>query len=125
MTAIDLNPIVDQVILPILAPIALGLICWAARRVAGLCHVQISAANGALLDKAIGNGVALAASDIDGSIPLVPGPAMVASAAAYVNTTAPATLKALGVSPAALGAAIAARIAADPPSPVVLANPQP
>jgi hypothetical protein len=120
---IDFAPIVDQVVLPILAPIVIAAAGLAAKRIADFAHVQLSAADLATFDGVVARGVALAQSDIDGSPILVSGPAMVANVVGYANETAPALVKRLGVSPAALGQAVAARIAAANPTPPPGAQP--
>jgi hypothetical protein len=119
---IDFAPIVDQVVLPILAPIVIAAAGLAAKRIADLAHVQLSAADLATFDGVVARGVALAQSDIDGSPILIKGPAMVANVVGYANETAPDLVKRLGGS-AALGTAIAARIAAANPTPPPGAQP--
>lgn len=114
---VDLNPIVDQVILPALVPIVGAAITWAALKIAQLAHLPVSAASREVLASAINNGLAAVEKDENGKIPPVQAPQAVAKVVSYVNTTVPGALKTLGVSPAALGAVIATKIAAADPAP--------
>ena len=110
---IDLSPIVNGVIVPLLTPILAAALLWLVYKVAALFHIKIQDSQRTLLETAIANGINFAQNKV-ASLPetvAVTNP-VVAQAAAYVIKTAPDALKALGLQndSAALVTAITARL---------------
>jgi hypothetical protein len=116
---VDLNPFVDQVVLPAFAPILLAVLTLAIAKVAALFHVPLDNHSAEVIDGALSTAIA-ALERSPGKISGVEATGSFAATLEYLNTTVPGAIKQLGVSPAQLGALVAARLAPltmPPPSP--------
>ena len=112
---VDLSPIVNGLVVPLLTPIISAALLWLIYKVGSLFHIKIQDSQRALLETAISNGITFAQSKV-ASLPesvTISNP-VIAQAAAYVTKTAPGALTALGLDKdsAALAAAITARLPA-------------
>lgn len=113
MTTIDLSPIVDGVLIPLLTPVLLAVVTWAATKVAALAHIQIGAAQRTVLESAINNGIAYAEKTMAPRLG-VTADDKVAAAVNYILPKVPDALKGLGVTPDHLAQLVTARL---PPTP--------
>jgi len=107
--AIDLSPIINQVIVPLLTPLLLAAGAWALNRVAAYAKFQVQDGQRAMLEKAIRNGIAYAEKQASG-IASISADEKVAAAANYVLPKIPGALKGLGVTPEHLASLIKARL---------------
>jgi hypothetical protein len=112
-TPIDLSPIVNGIIVPLLTPVLGAAFLWVAYKVSSLFHFHIQQGQRALLEKAISNGLNYASMKL-GETPMTLSThsAAISTVASYVNKAAPGAVKALGLDKASgsLAAAIIARL---------------
>lgn len=111
MTTIDLSPLVNGVILPLLAPVLLAVVTWAATKVAALAHIQIQDSQRDVLTAAVNNGLAFAEQKLAG-YEHVSADDKVAAAVNYILPKVPDALKGLGVTPEHLAQLVTARLPA-------------
>ena len=117
---LDLRPLFDGVVYPllvaVLAPLVSGFAVIALRRIAAVAHITVSAHQGAVVEAAIQNGIGLAlgrAKDAaDANIGAVAVKSqIVADAYAYAAPKVPQALAQLGITPVGLQERIEARLA--------------
>lgn len=121
-TVIDLAPLVNGVILPLLAPALLAVLTWAATRLAALAHIKLQDSHRAVLSAAVTNGIAYAQKAL-GPTAAVTVNAQIAAAMAYILPKVPEALKSLGVTPDHLAELVAAQL--PPAAPAAASAPQP
>lgn len=106
---IDLSPILNGVIFPLLAPMLMALAGLALAKVAQVAHFQLSDGQRALVLGAIDNAIAFAEQKLSpGAVVTVDQ--KVAAAVNYLLPKIPQALNFLKISPAQLGEIVAARI---------------
>lgn len=108
---IDLAPIVNGVIVPLLTPALIAAITWAAARIGKLAHIQLQDSQRALLATAIDNAIAYAEQLLAGKAQ-VQASDKVATAVNYLLPKAPEALKSLGVTPEHLAQMVTAKLPA-------------
>lgn len=108
---IDLSPLINGVILPLLTPVLLAVATWAATKVAAYAHFQIQDGQRALLSSAIDNAIAYAEQLLAGKESVTAND-KVATAVNYLLPKVPDALKSLGVTPEHLAQIITAKLAA-------------
>jgi hypothetical protein len=108
-TPLDLSPIVNGVIVPLLTPVLLGFAMWALNKVAAFAHFQVQDGQRQMVSAAIDNAIAYAAKTL-GPKEVVGVDAHVAAAAAYLMPKIPGALKSLNVTPEHLRQIIAAKL---------------
>ena len=110
---IDLAPLVNGILVPILTPLIGAALLWVIYKVAAVFHFVLQDGQRSLLDRAIANGLNWAAQKAS-TTPMVVSaqPGVVADVASYLGKTAPGALKSLGLDKdsEALAAAITARL---------------
>ena len=106
---VDLSPLVDGVVIPLLVPTVLALGGWAMTRVGAYFHFQISDGQRQVVETAIANGIAWAQSHVAAG-ETVTLDAKVAKAVEYVLPKIPAALKWLGITPDHLAQLVEARL---------------
>ena len=111
---IDLAPLVNQVVIPLVVPVLAGAGTWAAARIAAYFHIKVQDSQRALINAVIQRGIAYAASKVPSSIPVTAGGGLKDMAAQYVIDHIPGALRSLGVTPAALGQMVEARLPTAP-----------
>lgn len=111
MTPIDLTPLVDQVVLPILAPVLVVAITWAAKRVADFFHIQLQDSQRRMLESAMQSALAFAEAEIRGRTVQVSASDKVAVAVDYLLPKVPAALASLGIDKDHLADMLKARLA--------------
>lgn len=113
MATLDLAPLVNQVIVPLLTPILAAGLMWIGYRVQSLFHVNILAGHRAVFETAVQNGISLVTKKLAG-VPMSVDikNATIAGVATYVAKTAPDALTHLGLDKdaQALATAIEARL---------------
>ena len=97
----SLQPIINTIVLPILAALATALAGWAMTKIATLAHLSAQSALRTFLEQVIDNGIAWAVQKL-GSLPagyttVQVNNSIVSSALTYVTTAAPGILKSLGL----------------------------
>ena len=107
--AIDLAPIVDGVIFPVLQSVLLAAVSWAVYKVAAYAHFQVTDGQRAFLISAVDNAIAFAQQKLAGH-ETITAPQQVAEALNYLLPKVPGTLKALNVTPGHLQDIITARL---------------
>jgi hypothetical protein len=116
--AIDLSPIINNVLVPLVATGLSGVAAWVLGRVAAYFHFQLSQGQRQVVSDAIDNGIALAVKRL-GPV-TINADQHVAEVVNYVLPKVPDALKHLGVTPDHLAEVIAAKMPA-PPGTVSLA----
>lgn len=111
MIPVDLSVFVDNLVLPILTPLLIALVGWAAQRVAAYAHFQISDGQRALVATAVTNGIAFAQQKL-GPYEKVNADAHIGAVLAYVLPKIPDALKSLGITPDHLAQIITAKLPA-------------
>lgn len=111
MVSIDLSPVVNGVIVPLLTPILLAVATWAISRIAKYAHFQIQDGQRQVVADAITSGIAYAQKTL-GPLEIVSADARIATAVSYVLPKVPDALKSLGVTPAHLAQIVAAKLPA-------------
>jgi len=111
---VDLAPIVNQVVIPVLTPLLGAGALWVLNKAAKLLHVNIQAQQRVVLETAISNGIAYA-DQVLAAHETVQTSDRVAQALNYVLPKVPVAMKDLGVTPAQLGDLILARLPAPAP----------
>lgn len=113
MATLDLAPLVNQVIVPLLTPILAAGLMWIGYRVQALFHVNILAGHRAVFETAVANGIKLLSQRL-GNVAMTVDVknAAISGVAAYVVKTAPDAVKRLGLDKdaQALATAIEARL---------------
>lgn len=114
VSPIDLGPIVNQIVVPLVTPILVAGFTWIVYRVQSLLHAHILDGHRAVLETAIQNGIKLATSRVPPTLLVSSKNQIVSEALAYVNTVAPQAVAKLGLAKDAdaLAAAIEARLPA-------------
>lgn len=112
---IDLAPLFNQVVLPIMGAIAVPIGAWAAKRIADLAHVQMTEKRAQAIEIAIQNGVSYGLSQVQQHVAgkgltLNVKNEVIDHAVSYVLPKVPDTLKKLGITPAGLSERIEARL---------------
>lgn len=110
-TAVDLGPLINGIVVPLLAPILGAAALWLAYRLQSVFHLHVLDGRRALLETAINNGIALVAAQLQRRTLSVNVPDHVASVVGYAAATVPGAIKKLGIDPAQLGQKVAAEIA--------------
>lgn len=111
---IDLSPLIDQVVIPTLSAVLIGLATWVARWAIAFFKVKITAQQGATVDAALANGINLAVHQLQ--VPLDANSSVevknqaVAIAANYAIPKIAAETKALGITPDSIAQRIEARL---------------
>ena len=113
MTTIDLVPIINQVVVPILSAVLLAVLAWAAQRIAVFFHIKIQDSQRAVLSAAVSNGIAYAGHALAGRENITVSDTA-AAAVEYVLPKVPGALKALGVTPDHLSQLVTAQLASVP-----------
>lgn len=108
---LDLAPLVNTVIIPLLAPTLMACAAWAAAKLASYAHVQLQDSQRALLNAAITNALNYAEHQLAGH-ETVTVSEKVATAVAYLQPKIPGALKSLGVTPDHLADLVIARLPA-------------
>lgn len=114
MTLIDLKPLIDEVLFPLLATAITPFVAWAVYKAGQLLHVQLTAAQTQTLETAMQNGINFALSqaqtyaDAHGIVPTKSD--LIATATNYVLPKVPDALAKLGISPAGVAQRIEARL---------------
>lgn len=114
-TTVDISPLINQVLIPFAVALGSVLAAWIAAKVAALLGIKREDALAAKLEEAMKNGLALAQARLEerigtGPINIETKSQLVATAATYARDHVPGTLKALGVTPAALQEKLEARL---------------
>jgi len=114
-TAVDVAPLVHQVLFPIAVAVGGVLATWIAARLAGWLGIKREDALAQKLEEAMKNGLALAQSRLEAKIGKGPinvdvRHEIVATAARYAVDNVPGTLKALHVTPERLADKLEARL---------------
>ena len=114
-TTVDISPLINQVLIPFAVALGSVLAAWIAAKVAALLGIKRDDALAAKLEEAMKNGLALAQARLEerigaGPINIETKSQLVATAATYARDHVPGTLKALGVTPAALQEKLEARL---------------
>jgi hypothetical protein len=118
---VDLRPLIDGVVFPILqavlVPIAGGAATWAMVHLGKAAHVQVTQHQMATVEAAMNNGIKWALSRAqtaaDQNAVVTPKEAIIAMAANYALPKIPTALSSLGITPQGLAERIEARLAAD------------
>lgn len=108
---IDLSPLINGVIIPLLTPILIALVGWAATKVAALAHIQIQDSQRAVIGDAVTNGLAFAEQKL-APYEQVTADQKVAAAVNYILPKVPDALKSLGITPQHLMDLVTARLPA-------------
>lgn len=119
MNIIDLRPLLDGVVFPILVAVLAPLLTFfgvaAVNAVAKAAHITVDDKARGVIETAINNGLSLAVAKLqpaaDQVAQLHTNNAMISEVAAYVLPKVPDALARLGITPAHLGELIQARIA--------------
>lgn len=106
---IDLSPLVNQVVIPLLTPVLIGVATWALTRVAAYAHFQIQDGQRQLIATVVDNGVAYAEQLLAGK-ETVTASDKVATALNYVLPKVPGALKSMGVTPEHLAQMVTAKL---------------
>jgi len=107
--AIDLSPLINQVVLPLLTPVVVAVATWAVAKIGAYAHFQFSAGQRSVVETAIQNGIAFAESRLAGKT-TVQVSDKVAAVYDYVEPKVPGALKALNITPDHLEQLIEARL---------------
>jgi hypothetical protein len=111
---IDLRPLFDQVVFPIVGTVLTGFAAWAVAKISKLAHIQLTQAQARTLEGAMQNGInfalqrAQAAADAHGQV--TTKQEIVALAVNYVVPKVPQAMNSLGVSNQGLAERIEARL---------------
>lgn len=111
---IDLAPLLTQVVIPLATPVVATAATWAFATIAGHFHMRIQDSQRELVNAVIQRGITYAASKVPASIPVSAGGGLKDMAAQYVIDHIPGALRSLGVTPAALGQMVEARLPTAP-----------
>lgn len=115
MTAIDLAPLVNGVVIPLITPVLLAVATWALTKVAGYAHFQIQDGQRRVVSDAIDHGIAYAQKAL-ASHETVNADATVAAAVNYILPKVPGALASLGVTGDHLAQLVTARLPPPPAS---------
>lgn len=118
---IDLRPIIDGVVFPVITavvvPLVAGYAALTLRRIAAYFHLQVTAQAGAVVEAAIANGATLAiarAQQRADSLGVVTTKnAVVAEAVNYALPKIAAEMKTAGITPDSIAERVEARLPAD------------
>lgn len=113
MTTIDLAPLVNGIVIPLLTPVLLAVIMWVATKVAALAHIQIQDSQRDVLTAAVNNGIAYAERVLAPRLGITADD-KVATAVNYILPKIPDALKGLGITPDHLAQLVTARLPAPP-----------
>ena len=111
---IDLAPLLTQVVIPLATPVVATAATWAFAAIAGHFHMRIQDSHRELINQVIYRGIAYATSKAPSTIGVSTGSAVKDMAAQYVIDHIPGALRSLGVTPAALGQMVEARLPTAP-----------
>lgn len=111
---IDLAPLVNQVIIPLATPVVAGIASWALANIAAHFKIRVQDSQRELINAVIYRGIAYASSKAPSTINVSTGSAVKDMAANYVIEHVPGALRSLGVTPAALGQMVEARLPTAP-----------
>jgi hypothetical protein len=114
---IDLSPIVNGVVIPLLTPLLLVFATWALNKVAAYAHFQIQDGQRQVVGDAIANGLAYAEQKL-APYENVTADQKVAAAVNYVLPKVPGALKTLGVTPEHLAQLVTAKLSPSAPASV-------
>ena len=114
-TTINVAPLINEVVIPIVVALAGVLATWLSTKLAALLGVKKDDALAARLEEAMKNGLAFAQSQLadkfdKGPIDIDVKNHLIASAADYASSHVPDTLKQLGIGPHELAEKLAARL---------------
>ncbi len=109
MSMIDLAPLVNQVVIPIITPVLLGVATWALTRVAKYAHFQVQDSQRKLVLDVVDNAVAYAEKMLAGKASVTVND-KVATAVNYILPKVPDALKAVGITPEHLAQIVTARL---------------
>ena len=109
MINLDLAPLVNGVIVPLLIPVILAFASWAITRIAAVAHFQLLDGQRRLLEQAITNGLAYVEKTL-GPHETVSVDAKVAGVVNYVAPKVPGALKSLGITGDHLAQLVTARL---------------
>ena len=109
MTAIDLAPTINQVVLPLLSAGLLAMLTWAVQRLGAFFHIKLQDSQRAVLSAAVTNGIAYAQQML-GPHEDITVDGKVAAAVEYVLPKVPGALKSLGVTPDHLSQLVTAQL---------------
>lgn len=108
-TILDLHPIVDQIVLPLLEPVVGAIAAWALIKVAGFAHIQIQDSQRAVLEQAIANGLNYVDQKLAGKEQVTVDD-RVAGVVNYVAPKIPGALASLGITGPHLADLVTARL---------------
>ena len=109
MTTIDVAPIINQVVVPILSAVLLTALSWAATRIASYFHIKLQDSQRAVLSTAVNNGIAYAQQALAGRENVTLGD-KASLAVSYILPKVPGALKSLGVTPDHLSQLVTAQL---------------
>lgn len=109
-SVIDLAPILNQIVVPILVPIVTALAGLALAKIAQLAHFNLQDGQRALVLAAVDNAIAFAEQKLAGQAVTITADQKIAAAVNYLLPKIPQALSALKITPAHLGEIVAARI---------------
>lgn len=110
---IDLSPVVNQVIVPVLASVLIAVVIWAVQRAGAFFHFTISDGQRQLVSTAVDNAIAYAQTTLAPKEKITTTD-IVAEAVNYLLPKIPDTLKALGITPDHLADLVTAKLGAQP-----------
>jgi hypothetical protein len=115
MSTIDLAPVVDNIVIPLLAPIVMVIAGWAAAKLATFLGLKNDDKRRLVLTH-VADQAAQAAINLAQEQPLKfqTRNAQVAKAVDFINTNAPGAVKALGLTPEAVENLVHARLPGSP-----------
>lgn len=123
-TTIDLAPLVNGVLIPLLAPALLGVLTWAGARLSLLLHIKLQDSQRAVLSAAVTNAIAYAQQRLAARETVLVSD-QVATAVNYILPKIPGALKSLGVTPQHLAELVTAQLPPVPARPPAEAPPAP
>lgn len=114
-TQVDIAPLINQVVVPLLGALGGLLVTWLVAKVCGWLGIQANSQVAGVLETAMQNGLAFAQSQLkdkvgNGVVPIDVKNQVIATAANYVIAHTPGAMKTLGVDQASLIQKIEARL---------------